>query len=203
MKEDVETKGAELLSNGADLNRWLGRRDSYGMVASVCSAAEVESLRRIRDDKLYRGISPSWESFCATHLRANRRNIDRTIGYLKEFGPQFFRLTQLLKITPDQYRRIAPQVDEVAVRVNDSSIPLLPDHTEELSAAISEMLRRKTIAAPKASPMEECLKRCQSAAKLLAGISQTLRPEEKLALAEVLMRMRLTAANLGVHIVSW
>jgi hypothetical protein len=51
--------------------------------------------------------------------------------------------------------------------------------------------------------MEECLKRCQSAAKLLTGISQTLEPEEKLALAEVLMQMRQTAANLGVHIVAW
>ena len=43
----------------ANLDRWLGRREAFGLIAGRCSAAEVESLRRIRTEKLYR--ERDWE----------------------------------------------------------------------------------------------------------------------------------------------
>jgi hypothetical protein len=87
--------------------------------------------------------------------------------------------------------------------MDGSSIPLLPDHTEELSTAVAELLQRKAIAAPKQTVAADFLKRCESAAQMMAAFSGRLEPEEKLALAEVLARMRKTAAGMGVQIISW
>ncbi|HEY1336666.1 MAG TPA: hypothetical protein VGF59_04115 [Bryobacteraceae bacterium] len=205
MKKPLEVKTPELLSNTAEVSRWLGRRDSYGMIAALSSAAEVESLRRMRDEKLYRGLAPSWDVFCSKNLHASRRNIDRVIGYLKEFGPQYFHVTQMTKMTADQYRSIAAEVGPDGVRIDGGVIPLLPEHTEEVAAAVSDLLRRKeprtAREAKKKATATAILKHCEAADKLMNDIDEDLTSEEMIALGRALLRMRQSAAGLGLEMV--
>src|SRR5437016_2460935 len=96
--------------DGFDLGEWLGRRQAFGMIAGRCSAAEAECLRRIREEKLYLARVPDWEEFCGRYLNMSRRNADRVIGYLEEFGPSYFQLSQVTRISPDVYRAIKPEI---------------------------------------------------------------------------------------------
>src|SRR3954451_13027527 len=109
-QETVPASKDASVSRAFDLGKLLGRREAFGLLAGRCSAAEVESLRRIRDEKLYLESSKNWDEFCTNHLRASRRKVDKHIGLLNEFGPAYFQVAQLTRITADEYRAIAPHV---------------------------------------------------------------------------------------------
>jgi hypothetical protein len=188
-------------SAAVDLGRWLGRREAFSMVAGRCSAAEAESLRRIRDDKLYLGCSRTWDEFCERELGASRRNINRVISYLEEFGPQYFQVVQLTRISPQQYRAIASHIDEGAVNLNGEVVALLPENQQKISEAVKALIDRSHPAARKHEPdFTDARKRCESAADILesSGYSPTL--DEQVALGAALKRLWLASRRFGVFL---
>src|SRR5689334_9380805 len=108
----------ENVNRTLDLGRWLGRHEAFGLVAGRCSAAEVESLRRIRDGQLYLETSKNWEEFCVEQLQSSRRKVDKEIRLLKEFGPAYFQLSQLTRISPEEYRAIQANVTTDGLQVD-------------------------------------------------------------------------------------
>jgi hypothetical protein len=187
----------------ASLDRWLGRREAFGLIAGRCSAAEVESLRRIRDEKLYRARTRNWSEFCA-HLGVSRRNVERSIRQLEEFGPSYFHLAQLTHLKPEEYRAIAAHVTEQGVQYEGEVIAFLPENTGKVTAAVAKLLGReeRPAAKPKAKSFALALKRCAAAAQSL-GRLPPLAPAQKLQLAALLMDMREKAKTLGVPLLSW
>jgi len=187
----------------ANLDRWLGRREAFGMIAGRCSAAEVESLRRIRNEKLYRGRTRNWAEFCA-QLGVSRRNVERSIRQLEEFGPAYFHLAQLAHIRPEEYRTIAAHVTENGVHVEGAVIAFLPENTDKVTAAVAKLLGRDEhpVSKPAASSFALALKRCESATQSLDKLP-VLQPAQKLQLAAVLLDMREKAKALGVPLLSW
>src|ERR1035438_9549514 len=107
-----------------DLGRLLGQRRAFGAVAGRCSAAHAQLLRRIRQEKLYRPVAPSWRAFCGPHLAISRRHADRLISLLDRFGPIYFELSQLVGLSPREYLSIEP-----AIREHRSE-----EHTSELQS---------------------------------------------------------------------
>jgi len=188
------------VSVGFDLGRWLGRREAFGLIAGRCSAAEAETLRRIRDEKLFRERARSWDEFCERELGASRRNINRVIRYLTEFGPQYFHVTQMTRITPQQYRSIAGHVDQSGINLDGEIVALLPENQQKVAGAVGELLQRSQQPAPlRQTPVfADALKRCESAADLLDALNDSLNISEQYQLAAVLRRMRLTACRFGV-----
>jgi|SRR5579864_5255514 len=186
-----------------ELGRWLGRREAFGLIAGHCSAAEVESLRRIRDEKLYRAKTRSWDEFCSQHLGVSRRNVERSIRYLEEFGPAFFHLSQLAHISPQEYRSIAAHVTAAGVRLDGNEIALLPENSERVTGAVAELLRRQKREPEKPAPapsFRAAWKRCQAAAESLDTLP-ALEPQQRLKMAAVLGRMREKAHALGVPLI--
>ena len=157
---------------GLDLGRWIGRREAFGAIAGRCSAAEVESLRRIRQEKHYRVATRNWDDFCALHLRASRRSVDRVISYLEEFGPAFFHIAQLAHIGAKEYRTIAPHVGEDGVKLDGDVIALLPENSQKLTEAIGALLRHAEPKEP--TPADEILstliQRCRNLAAALTAL---------------------------------
>jgi hypothetical protein len=188
-----------------ELDRWLGRREAFGLIAGRCSAAEVESLRRIRDEKLYCEKTPSWDEFCSQHLGVSRRNVERSIRHLEEFGPAFFHVSQLAHISAQEYRAIAEHVTATGVRLDGNEIALLPENSEKLTGAVAELLRRQKRQPEKpasAPSFPTALRRCQAAADFL-DLLPSLEPQQKLKLAAVLGQMRDKAHTLGVPLIGW
>jgi hypothetical protein len=184
-----------------ELGRWMGRREAFGLVAGRCSAAQAESLRHVRDEKLYRGVSRNWDEFCSVHVGASRRNVERSIRLLEEFGPPFFYVSQIAHICPEEYRTIVEHVDEEGVRLDGVVVPLLPENGVEVASAVSELLRRvQPKPAETGDPsFEPVLRRCQAAARMLAASTADLNPLDKMELAEVLVSLRQSAAARGVQ----
>jgi hypothetical protein len=184
-----------------DLGQWLGRREAFGLVAGRCSAAEVECLRRIRDEKLYLDRVANWDDFCSKYLGASRRTIDNNIRQLKEFGPSFFHLAQLTRITPETYRAIAPQVSAEGVTLGGEVIALAPENSRKLAEAVAA-LSRQTQPKPASTSLSYAtiLKRCKSVTAWLEARTLRLNPDQQFELAAVLRRLDAAADRVGATV---
>jgi hypothetical protein len=124
-----------------DLGIVLGQTQAFGMVAGRCTAAQALGLKRLREEKLYRHCAQTWEDFCRGYLQISKREADRTICLFDEFGPDYFDLSALTRISPETYRAIAPAVKDGALHFNGEAIPLQPENSRKVTAAVAELRR--------------------------------------------------------------
>ena len=201
MKRALDNQENAGESGTIGVEHWLGRLQAFSLIAERCSPAEVESLRQIRDAKLYRDYAASWSDFCARELGASRRKVDRTIGLLQEFGPAYFYVARLGRIAPEEYRAIAASFTRDSVNLDGVQIALLPENTRKVNAAVGELLRRAEFrsAETKGPTGHKAVLRCEAAARMLDEVRE-LDPLERIELAEVLVRLRKLAAMHGVKV---
>jgi len=185
---------------GLNLGRWLGRRDAFGLMAGRCSAAEAEVLRRIRNERMYREVDGSWDEFCRKRVGVSKRHVDRTLRLLEEFGPAYFHVAQMTHVTADEYRAISAHVGEDGVRVDGAVVALLPENSEQVSAAVGELLRRTRPAPVRAAvtPADAALKRVEAAADSLAAAGTVFDTNQQLRLAHEVCRILEAARAQGV-----
>ena len=197
MGEVVERLGEPA---GLDVGRWLGRREAFAAVAGRCSAAEAESLRRMRDDRFYKQLGLTWEEFCSKQLGSSRRQVERVLRQLDEFGPQFFHVAQMAHVTPEEYRAIAPHVSADGVRLDGAVVALLPENSEQVSAAVAELLEREKPAKEKPSlSFDAMLKRCDALTEAVERMTTLLAPLDGMKLALAISRLRRAAAQKGAQ----
>jgi hypothetical protein len=127
------------LAEALDLGVALGQNQTFGLVAGRCSAAQAESLRRLRDEKKYQRVVPTWKDFCSRYLNMSGTQADRIIRLLEEFGPTYFELSQLTRISPETYRAIEPSVKDGALHCNGETIELDPENAQKVAAAVAEL----------------------------------------------------------------
>ncbi|HUI80631.1 MAG TPA: hypothetical protein VLY24_22055 [Bryobacteraceae bacterium] len=195
-------KTAERADADFDLGNWLGMRRAFGMMAGRASAADAECLRRIRDDKLYLAKAAKWEDFCTQYLGTGRSQVNRIIHYLEEFGPEFFHLTQLTRISPDAYRAIAAQVKPEGLEFDGEVIPLLPQNVQRVSEAVTELRKRvearKNPTRPAGDAFEAIERRLEDVIARVEALPPLLTAEQKISLSANLVELQKAAAKLGV-----
>jgi len=130
------------------LGEILGSRRAFSAVAGRCSAADAACLRRIRDEKLFVSRAETWDEFCPKFLGMSRANANRVIGYLEEFGPDYFELAQVTRISPTEFRAIAGSVRDKAVHWQGEAIALIPENSERIGEAVDALRRTAQTAAP-------------------------------------------------------
>ncbi len=122
-----------------DLGLWLGRWQAFGYIANRCSAADVECLRQIRENKLYHSYARTWGVFCPRYLGFSRAQADRLLQYLEEFGPNYFHLTQIVRVSPQTYRLIAHALREDGAIFHLAAIPLAPENAGKILRAVRSL----------------------------------------------------------------
>ena len=136
----TENEIAKLEREGLlELGQLLGGRRAFSAIAGRCSAADAECIKRIRDQKQFRHVAPSWEEFCPKHLGMSRTTANVIIRQLEDYGPEYFELVQLTRVTPAEYRNIAGAVKDHAIRWNDEVIALIPENSEKVAAAVADL----------------------------------------------------------------
>jgi hypothetical protein len=140
MEEPISELPAEV-SKLLDLGRILGENHAFGVVAGRCTAAQAAGLLRLREGKAYLKCAPNWDVFCDQHLRMCRSEVDKFIRLWEEFGPGYFELAQLTRISADTYRAIAPSIQDGALVHNGQTIELNPENSRKVAAAVAEVRR--------------------------------------------------------------
>ncbi len=189
-----------LAVSALNLGQWLGRREAFGAMAGRCSAAEIECVRRIRNERLYRGRARTWREFCVKYLGANRSSVEANIRLFDELGAAYFHVAQLAHITPAEYREIAPRIAADGLDAGGETIPLVPENRAAIAAVIGEVRRkaRKAPHPPKPAGFEAALEHCQAAASLLETLFSPPAFDRQLVMVAVLHRVRDAAARLGI-----
>jgi len=193
---------AQQVTSEFDLGNWLGMRRAFGMMAGRASAADAECLRRIRDNKLYSSKAANWDEFCAQYLGASRTHVNRIIRYLEEFGPEFFHLTQLTRISAETYRAIASHVKPDGIELDGEKIPLEPENAQRVSAAVTQLRKhlesRKTTKQPEEDPFQAIEERLDDVIGRLEALAPLLTASQKISLSASLVELQKIAAKLGV-----
>ncbi len=169
----TETGGGDLYLLGT----LLGRRQAFSTMAARCTAADAAALREIRDTRAYRGLNATFGEFCSQHLGLSARHANRLIGYLNEFGPEYFELAQFTGISPAEYRAIAPAVKDQAVHCDGQAIALLPENAEKLAAAVARLRASAGEPLVPQPSFERRLRRLERQAAGLTGALRGLVPE--------------------------
>jgi hypothetical protein len=192
--------------NAYELGSLVGRHEALGLIASRCSAADAATLRRIRDQELWRSQAATWNEFCETRLRMSRSNANRLIRLLEEFGDPYFTISQATCITPQTYRAIAPAIRDNALHVGGEAIALTEENAPRIAAAVDAL--RKTIAvkaieAPQApqDPLEVLDRHCTDLMGEISGVLNAVRsqPGER-TLRTILGMMRARLGELDAAI---
>jgi len=152
VKKIVPDPPAEMAA-AVDLGSIVGQNLSFALLAGRCSAAQAAALKTLRDSKLYRRLTPEWREFCDRYLKMSRAHADQLIRLLDEFGPGYFELAQLTRISPATYRAVAPSIRDGALRHQGNSIELSVENSRELAAAVADMRRAQPAKTP-APPVE-------------------------------------------------
>ncbi len=193
----MEKQISELPADDAELfelGSVLGQNQSFGLIAGRCSAAQASSLRRLREERIYKRVAPNWREFCANYLKMSQTQADQIIQLWEEFGSGYFELAQLTRISPETYRALAPAIREGVLHARDGAIQLTPENSRQVSAAVAEL--RRSLPAKKARPplpMHERLKvlekRCAQLVAEFQDVSDKERQGENwLRFTEILMR---------------
>jgi len=123
------------------LGQILGQNQSFAIIAGRCSAAQAETILRLREGRLYLRCASSWKAFCPEYLHISGTQADRIIRMWQQHGPAIFELRQLIRITPEDFRAVEPFIKENALHFNDEAIELDPQNAEKIAGAVDELRR--------------------------------------------------------------
>src|SRR5947207_15266108 len=119
------------MSDDVAVGRLLGRREAFTIIAARCSAADAANLRQLRDQKNYLDCK-DWDEFCGQHLHMSKDSANRVIRLLETYGPQYFELAQLTRISPETYRAIAPSIKDGVLHKEGEAIALIPENADRV-----------------------------------------------------------------------
>src|ERR1051326_8788795 len=128
-------------SNAPNLNlgSWLGRAQALTLVSNYCSAAHAKCLQEIRDTEAYKTLNLTWEEFCPAYIGLSRRQVDKIIGCLEEFGEAYFRLSEMVRVSPATYRELTSHIQDDAIEIDGEVIPVTPANGPRIRAAVKRL----------------------------------------------------------------
>jgi hypothetical protein len=122
-----------------ELGEWLGRKQAFGLIAGKTAAAEVECLRRIRDGNLFRAKGVDWSGFCQQYAGITSSYANRLIRQFDEFGPNYFDLSKIVRISAESYRKIADKVGDDGITFGDETVAISPENSDKIVEAVKAL----------------------------------------------------------------
>ena len=127
------------VTKALEFGAWLGRGQAFAMVANLSLAAQAECLRNIRDSESYKSVCRTWEQFCTEFVGASRRHVDQIVHNLEEFGAAYFRLSEIVKISPEAYRQLHPRIEGEEIEIGGERFALTPENAGNIRRAVQRM----------------------------------------------------------------
>ena len=196
MKNSLSKPPAEA-AGSFDLGSLIGQRKAFSLIAGRCSAAEAAAIRRMREERVYQASKLTWKEFCPRHLHMSRSQAGHLIRLLEEFGPDYFELMQLTRISRDEYRAIAHAVKDGHIHWQSEAIALLPENSGKVAAAVAGLREAAKPAEDHAGPPAPAMDTLkQRSDEVVAGWSRLvesramLPPSERQQLKNLIAKMR-------------
>jgi hypothetical protein len=185
-----------------EFGKMLGRRQTFSLVAGKCTAADAECLKKTRDQKLYTGYAKSWEECCTRHIGMSRANAERLIARLEEFGPAYFEVAQLTRVSPETFRQLAPSIHDGTLHHQGEAIP---DNAARVALVVGEHRKAaaspRTVDTPAGTRLDALEGRCNRLLEEFEELSSAWSDNgDRLMLGSVLARTRSELARIGLEL---
>ena len=125
-----------------DAGAWVGRQQAFAVIASQSHAAQALSLKHVKQSRWYQQLSLTWEEFCLEYAGISRTRADNVIRQLDEFGESYFRLSEIARISPQTYRRIAGCVHGGVIEIDGRKLALTQENALKIRAAIQTLFSK-------------------------------------------------------------
>ncbi|HEY2017894.1 MAG TPA: hypothetical protein VGH38_30530 [Bryobacteraceae bacterium] len=160
----------------------IGRGQAFGLVANQSMAAQARVLKELRDSADYKQTGLTWDVFCPQCLGLSRPRIDAIIDNYEQYGDEYFRLSEIVKISPEAYRQIAPKIAGEAIEIDGEMVPLVPENAARIRTAVHQMRGQIAIAKAK-NPIATIHTRLEGCVVQLIRLSGgAMEPADKVAL---------------------
>src|SRR4051794_7965324 len=126
------------ITESIELGTWLGRGQAFGVIANGCTAAQAECLRQIRDSGTYKQTGLTWDEFCERYVALTRPRVDALINNLEEFGKAFFDLSNVVRISPEAYRKIQKKIKDQSIEIGAELVPIIPENAARIRRAVHD-----------------------------------------------------------------
>src|ERR1035441_6205865 len=122
-----------------DPGPWAGHQQAFAVIASHCSAAQAHCLKKARDSRAFEPLGLNWDQYAKRHFGVSRSQADNLIRRLDQFGESYFHISQLARIGPAAYRRIADRVVNGRFHVDGEQFEIAPENAPKIRAAIETL----------------------------------------------------------------
>jgi hypothetical protein len=123
-----------------ELGAWIGKGQAFGLLNNRCLSAQAECLKQIRERRLHDSLGISWDTFCSEHLGISRSHADQVIRNLEQFGETYFRLSEIMQISPSAYKAIEPAiVTGEKIRIGGELLAITPENAPRIRRAVKAM----------------------------------------------------------------
>lgn len=135
----------------AETYRMLGRIETSDLFGKLAQCATFVWLKKVKDSKVYKDLPGigTWESFC-NQLGKSRRSVDDQLQSLDIMGEEFLARACQFSVGYKDLRKLRKRITDGEISIDDKTviiageqIPLDPDHTEDIEAAIESILDDK------------------------------------------------------------
>jgi hypothetical protein len=190
------------MTDDLTLGRLLGQREAFNVMAARCTAADASLLRQFREQKLYLEHAADWDEFCTKFLHTSKASANRIIRQLEEFGPAYFEVAQITRISPAVYRAIAPAVQDHRIEHDGETIALVPENQEKVAAAIASLrkaaVKPPALPPPAPDPLDDLRRHCRGLGEAFAALQG--QPEQKRAVLGALTELSATLLSAAATI---
>ena len=123
------------------------------------------------------------------YLGISKTQANLLIQLLVEFGPGYFELAQLIRVSPETYRAVATAIRDGNIHYNGEAIALTAENAVKIAAAIAGLRRAAVCAAksapkpalPSPDPILALQQRCAEMVQEFATLSSTSKYRERVA----------------------
>jgi len=122
-----------------ELAAWIGKAQVFGLIAKGCTAAQAACLKHLRESDYHKSLGLTWAEFCPQYFGISRDTADQQIRYLVELGAAWFRLNEVVRVSPKTFRRIRSAIQGESIVIDGESVPITPENSARSREAVHKM----------------------------------------------------------------
>lgn len=140
-----------------------GQIKATRMIAKFGDVTSFMFLKQVKESKIYRNLPGigTWEEYCK-YVGLDRHTTDQHLLNLAAFGEQFLEIVTNLRVGYRDLRKLRQLshdgtvvIDAECLKIGGETIPINPDHAEDLQAAIERIITEKTALNDRVTKLEK------------------------------------------------
>ena len=166
-----------LAGSEAELMRMIGRHEAFGVMANRTTSAWAETLKQIKDRKIYKQLGLAWNDFCPKFLSISTDKADRIIRDLEEFGDMYFMLSEVTRLSRDQFRAIQGNIQDGKLLIGEEQVDIAKANQDKIREFIASVQMENQLTKVELAKVKEAEGKAKKSAEDAKKAFQSAREE--------------------------